>query len=60
VSHGTTTALVFCPASRIGRCAVYRALRLNMRLIAGKVMMDSHAPDYLTETAKQSYRQTRS
>ena len=27
------------------------ALRLNMRLIAGKVMMDRHVPDYLCETA---------
>jgi Cytosine deaminase and related metal-dependent hydrolases len=35
------------------------ALRLNMRLIAGKVMMDRHTPDYLSEDAKQSYRQTR-
>lgn len=35
------------------------ALRLNMRLLAGKVMMDRHTPEYLTETAEQSYRQTR-
>lgn len=35
------------------------ALRLNMRLLAGKVMMDRHAPDYLSESAEQSYRQTR-
>ncbi|MCS5933027.1 amidohydrolase family protein [Klebsiella pneumoniae subsp. pneumoniae] len=35
------------------------ALRLNMRLIAGKVMMDRHVPDYLCETAGESYRQTR-
>ncbi|VTN15578.1 Guanine deaminase [Raoultella terrigena] len=34
------------------------ALRLNMRILAGKVMMDRHAPEYLTETAEQSYRQT--
>jgi guanine deaminase len=31
-----------------------------MRLLAGKVMMDRHTPDYLSETAEQSYRQTRS
>ncbi len=35
------------------------ALRLNMRLIAGKVMMDRHVPDYLCETAGESYEQTR-
>lgn len=30
-----------------------------MRLIAGKVMMDRHAPPELPETPEQSYRQTR-
>jgi cytosine/adenosine deaminase-related metal-dependent hydrolase len=31
----------------------------DMRLIAGKVMMDRHVPDYLCETAGESYEQTR-
>lgn len=30
-----------------------------MRLIAGKVMMDRHAPPKVPETPEQSYRQTR-
>lgn len=60
VSNGTTTALVFCTLHPQSVEALFtEALRLNMRLIAGKVMMDRHAPDYLSEDAKQSYRQTR-
>ena len=57
VSHGTTTALVFCTLHPESVEALFtEALRLNMRLIAGKVMMDRHTPDYLSETAKESYR----
>jgi guanine deaminase len=60
LSHGTTTALVFCTLHPESVDALFsEALRLNMRLLAGKVMMDRHAPDYLSETAEQSYRQTR-
>uniref|UniRef100_UPI000A48FD59 guanine deaminase n=1 Tax=Franconibacter helveticus TaxID=357240 RepID=UPI000A48FD59 len=35
------------------------AQQLEMRLIAGKVMMDRNAPDYLTESVEQSEQQTR-
>lgn len=60
LSHGTTTALVFCTLHPESVNALFsEALRVNMRLIAGKVMMDRHTPDYLTETAEQSYQQTR-
>ena len=60
LSHGTTTALVFCTLHPASVEALFtEALRLNMRLLAGKVMMDRHTPEYLTETAEQSYRQTR-
>jgi guanine deaminase len=42
VSHGTTTALVFCTLHPESVDALFtEALRLNMRLIAGKVMMDT-------------------
>ena len=52
ISHGTTTALVFCTLHPASVEALFsEALRLNMRLIAGKVMMDRHVPDYLCETA---------
>lgn len=60
ISHGTTTALVFCTLHPASAEALFsEALRLNMRLIAGKVMMDRHVPDYLCETAGESYEQTR-
>ena len=60
LSHGTTTALVFCTLHPESVDALFtEALGLNMRLIAGKVMMDRNTPDYLTESAEQSYQQTR-
>jgi guanine deaminase len=31
------------------------AEKLNLRMIAGKVMMDRNAPDYLVDTAESSY-----
>ncbi|KGT91642.1 guanine deaminase [Erwinia typographi] len=60
LSNGTTTALVFGTVHPESVDALFSAAdRLGMRLIAGKVMMDRNAPDYLTETPEQSYQQTR-
>lgn len=60
LSNGTTTALVFGTVHPQSVDALFAAAeQLGMRLIAGKVMMDRNAPDYLTETAEQSYQQTR-
>ena len=60
ISHGTTTALVFCTLHPASAEALFsEALRLNMRLIAGKVMMDRNAPDYLLDTAESSYVQSK-
>ncbi|EKS6646026.1 guanine deaminase [Enterobacter hormaechei] len=60
LSNGTTTALVFGTLHPESVHALFKAAaQQNMRLIAGKVMMDLNAPDYLTETAAQSYQQTR-
>lgn len=60
LSNGTTTALVFCTLHPESVDALFtEALRLNMRLLAGKVMMDRNVPEYLSETAEQSYQQTR-
>lgn len=59
LGNGTTTALVFGTVHPQSVDALFSAAqRLNMRLIAGKVMMDRNAPDYLTESAEQSYQQT--
>lgn len=58
--NGTTTALVFGSVHPQSVDALFtQAQALNMRLIAGKVMMDRHAPEALLETPEQSYRQTR-
>jgi len=60
LSNGTTTALVFGTVHPQSVEALFSAAEtLNMRLIAGKVMMDRNAPDTLTETPEQSYQQTR-
>ncbi|SQI39345.1 Guanine deaminase [Serratia plymuthica] len=50
LSNGTTTALVFGTVHPQSVDALFsQAAALNMRLIAGKVMMDRHAPDELLE-----------
>ncbi len=60
LANGTTTALVFGTVHPESVDALFRAAsHLEMRLIAGKVMMDRNAPPYLIETPEQSYQQTR-
>jgi len=58
--NGTTTALVFCTVHPESVNALFTAASsINMRLIAGKVMMDQNAPPELLETAEQSELETR-
>lgn len=58
--NGTTTALVFGSVHPESVDALFEASqRLNLRMIAGKVMMDRNAPDYLTDTAESSYTQSK-
>ena len=53
LAHGTTSALAFCTVHRTSAEALFEAaLARNMRLIAGKVLMDRHAPEGLTDTAE--------
>lgn len=60
LSNGTTSALVFGTVHPQSVDALFNAAeQIGMRMIAGKVMMDRNAPDYLTETPEESYRQTR-
>lgn len=60
LSNGTTSALVFGTVHPASVDALFSAAEgLGMRIIAGKVMMDRNAPDYLTETPEESYTQTR-
>ncbi|WP_110946742.1 guanine deaminase [Pseudomonas bohemica] len=54
--NGTTTALVFGSRHKESVEAFFSAAeKLNLRMIAGKVMMDRNAPDYLMDTAESSY-----
>ncbi|WP_285425902.1 guanine deaminase [Pseudomonas sp. efr-133-TYG-103a] len=54
--NGTTTALVFGSRHKESVDALFSAAqKLNLRMIAGKVMMDRNAPDYLVDTAESSY-----
>ena len=56
LQNGTTTALVFGTVHPQSVDALFEeASKINMRLIAGKVMMDRNAPDYLCDTAENSY-----
>ncbi|WAT10358.1 guanine deaminase [Rouxiella badensis] len=60
LNNGTTTALVFGTVHPQSVDALFTvAASLNMRLIAGKVMMDKHAPEAVLETPEQSDRDTR-
>ncbi|WP_417778762.1 guanine deaminase [Stutzerimonas xanthomarina] len=54
--NGTTTALVFGSVHKASVDAFFEACeKRNLRMIAGKVLMDRNAPDYLTDTAESGY-----
>ena len=58
--NGTTTALVFGSVHPASVEALFAAAqKLDLRLIAGKVMMDRNAPDYLTDTAESGYAESK-
>ena len=58
--NGTTTALVFCSVHAGSVDALFtEAARHNLRLIAGKVLMDRNAPPALCDTAQSSYDQSK-
>lgn len=58
--NGTTTALVFCTVHPESVDALFEvAENINMRIIAGKVMMDRNAPDYLLDTPESSYTESK-
>lgn len=53
---GTTTSTVYCTVHPQSVDAFFEeAQALDMRMIAGKVLMDRNAPDALTDTLKQGY-----
>ena len=58
--NGTTTALVFCTVHPQSAEAFFESARQRrLRMIAGKVLMDRHCPDYLQDTAATGEAQTR-
>ncbi len=60
LSNGTTTALVFAAVFPQSVEAFFEAAeRRQLCMIAGKVMMDRNAPDYLCDTAESSYQETK-
>ncbi len=57
---GTTTVSAFCTVHPVSVDAFFEeSSRLNMRNIAGKVMMDRNAPDALLDTPQQGYDETK-
>ena len=57
---GTTTAAVYCTVFPQSVDAFFEASeRLNTRMIAGKVLMDRHAPEGLCDTAQRGYDESK-
>jgi|TARA_B110001469_G_scaffold27510_1_gene28215 guanine deaminase len=60
LNNGTTTALVFCSVHPESVDALFtEAQEHNMRIIAGKVMMDRNAPSDVLDTVQTSYDQSK-
>ncbi len=60
VRHGTTTAVAYCSVHKTSADAFFaESTRRNMRMIAGKVMMDRNAPQGLLDTPEMGYDETR-
>ncbi len=57
--NGTTTALTFCTSHPASVDALFAAAtKRNMRMVAGKVLMDRSAPADLLDTAEHGYRES--
>ncbi len=57
---GTTTAAVYCTVHPESVDAFFEeSERFNTRMIAGKVLMDRHAPEGLLDTAESGYRESK-
>jgi guanine deaminase len=58
--NGTTTALVFGTVHPESVDAFFEAAEArNLRMIAGKVLMDRNAPSYLRDTPETGYRESK-
>jgi guanine deaminase len=55
--NGTTTAAVYCTVHPESVDAFFRqSTARNLRMVAGKCLMDRNAPDFLMDTAEQGIR----
>jgi len=53
---GTTTALVYCTVHKDSADALFsESASRNLRMVAGKVLMDRHCPEFLRDTAQSGY-----
>lgn len=58
--NGTTCAAVYCTVYPDSVDALFEeSEKRNMRMIAGKILMDRNAPDALTDTAKSGYDESK-
>ncbi|MEX0956468.1 MAG: guanine deaminase [Rhizobiaceae bacterium] len=56
ISHGTTTVAAYCTVHPQSAEALFEAALLrDMRVVAGKVLMDRNAPDGLRDTPQSGY-----
>jgi guanine deaminase len=60
IRHGTTTAVAYCSVHKVSADMFFaEALRRDMRMVGGKVMMDRNAPEGLRDTPQQGYDETK-
>jgi guanine deaminase len=58
--HGITTAAVFGTVHPVSADVLFeQAAALGLRMVAGKVLMDRHAPDDLLDTAQRGYDESK-
>ncbi|WP_321901527.1 guanine deaminase [Paraburkholderia tropica] len=56
LASGTTTALVYCTVHKQSADALFTASEAkNLRMVAGKVLMDRHCPEFLRDTPQTGY-----
>ena len=61
LANGTTTAAVYCTVHPESADAFFEeASSRDLRMIAGKILMDRNAPDTVTDTAQAGYDDTKS
>jgi guanine deaminase len=60
LTNGISTASVFCTIHEQSVDALFEVTdALDMRMLAGKVLMDRNAPDFLTDTPQSAYDQSK-